>query len=232
MKGLSRGVPGAVTAIVMTGVIVFGIQTLTLQGQKDKKDSDVRVVNTPAEPVPVAVQGTPSVNVANVPAVSLSGTPVVRLSPAANVVTVGNSSVAPVPMRDVDRQIREPFSITFENFINDGQQFTPAGTYTVPAGKRLVLEYVSLEGYLPLNQRMLFGMSVGVNNQGTIHFLSSTHQGTFLDGATQYEEFVASQPVAIFVNAGVDIEPFVRRSAATGHGHYEGTLFGYLVDVQ
>jgi len=229
MKSVSRVFSSAVSAIILTTILVFGLQTLS-RGQSSK-DKDVRVVNTAAEAVPTAIQGVPTVNVATLPAVTISGTPTVGISPAANGVTIGNSADAPALVRDVDHQPREPFKFKFENFLTDGQNFAPAESYTVPDGKRLVIEYVSLEGYLPQNQRMLFGMTVSVNNQGTIHFISLNHQGTFLDGATQVEEFVASQLVGIHVDGGFVVQPFTRRSATAGGGHYEGTIFGYLQDV-
>jgi len=77
---------------------------------------DVRVVNTTAEPVPVTLQ---------------SPNPVpVTLQGSATIDTTN-----PIPVRDVDRQPQQP--VQFSLFIPG------PSSYTVPAGKRLVVEYVS-----------------------------------------------------------------------------------------
>jgi len=110
----------------------------------------VLVVNTPAQPVPTASQGTtnvagtvnvgntpsvtvantPSVNVANTPSVSITGTPTVM---------VGNT----VHLLDAERLARIPYQST---------QFTVGGCVSfqisftaAPPGYRLVLQHISAQ---------------------------------------------------------------------------------------
>src|SRR6266498_1651362 len=96
----------------------------------------VKVINTPAEPVPVtgtttitgdislapgtsvAINNTPNVNVVNTPTVQ-----------------VGNTRDAPVSARDVDNPARQPFHKSISiGFLS---------AFVVPNGKRLVIEFFS-----------------------------------------------------------------------------------------
>ena len=87
---------------LLIGAIALITPHLTLgQGQGQGGDTvgptrAVKVVNTPAEPVPVtgaitgsvSITNTPSVTVANTPWVNVANSPMVRLDPDANAVTV------------------------------------------------------------------------------------------------------------------------------------------------
>ncbi len=86
---------------------------------KEKKPSPVIVVN----PEPIPVSGT----------VSIGGIPAV---------TVTNTDAAPVAVRDVDRAATEPFqTASVSTFFPTS--FAATDLVTVPAGKRLVIEYAS-----------------------------------------------------------------------------------------
>lgn len=76
-------------------------------GAADNKQ-DVRVVNTTAEPVPVAVQGT-----------------------------------APIPVTDPSRPVPRPFQTRLLVTVVAGLDFGQV-TYTVPAGKRLVIQRIAM----------------------------------------------------------------------------------------
>lgn len=82
----------------------------------------VKVVNTPAEPVPVT--GTTTI------------TGDVTLAPGTSV-AINNTPDAPVPARDVDNPARQPFQMRVE------YGFNPAPAPSVPNGKLFVIEYVS-----------------------------------------------------------------------------------------
>ena len=85
---------------LLIGVIAL-VTPHTMLGQGQDGDTvsrtrPVKVVNTPAEPVPVtgavtgsvSITNTPSVTVANTPSVNVANVPMVRLDPDANAVTV------------------------------------------------------------------------------------------------------------------------------------------------
>ena len=79
-------------------------------------DRDVKVVNTPAEPVPVT-----------------------------GAVTVGNAAASPVLVRDVDRSAPQPFSYSTATSFPGTSDFAGPMTFNVPAGKILVIETVSMK---------------------------------------------------------------------------------------
>src|SRR5262245_42430119 len=86
---------------------------------------DVRVINTQTNPVPVSVINFPT------------GT---------NTVNVSSSTNAPLLVRQVDSGAMQPVSISVETQIKDGSggANVPAA-YSVPTGKRLVIEYIYSE---------------------------------------------------------------------------------------
>src|SRR5262249_59990259 len=65
----------------------------------------------------------------------------VQLSPEATV-RVGNPASAPLPVRDVDMGARRAFQAS----VNLDMSGTSGTGLTIPAGKRLVIEFVSVSG--------------------------------------------------------------------------------------
>src|SRR5437762_3252684 len=105
-----------VAYLALTGVLAISTARPGHTQAGHPPGPDVRVVNTTTEPVPVTLQ---------------SPNPVpVRLQGSATIDTTN-----PIPVRDVDRHPQEP--VQFSLFMPG-----PGGSYTVPAGKRLVIEYV------------------------------------------------------------------------------------------
>ena len=88
------------SSLVGRGALAPVLVALTLGAVTPAAESadktDVRVINTPAEAVPVAVTGTPTVNVGNTPSVSVVGTPTVNL--ATDTFRVANAPTSPVPV--------------------------------------------------------------------------------------------------------------------------------------
>jgi hypothetical protein len=111
---------------------------------------DVTVVNTTANPMPVvqqgpvsisggiSISGTPNVTVANTPSVTVANTPTVNL---ANGATVKISPETPVPVSLSTGQI---FRFHVAKAHDDADP-SPLGLpiYTVPAGKRLLVQYIN-----------------------------------------------------------------------------------------
>jgi hypothetical protein len=183
---------------------------------------NVNVVNTP-----LPVQGT--VNVGNFPAsstvsgsVSITGTPNVKVT---------NTRSAPVLTRDVDNPALQPFQ-------NSQVISTPAGllggdgTFTVPAGKRLVIEFLSFQGSWPAGQATT-RLFIGVCNSGggqcqTEFFLPAISQGPDFGGNSL---FAASSPMRLYADPGTDVTVSVRRNATAGTGLAVVAISGYLVDL-
>src|SRR4051794_12365863 len=110
-KKIRSGAIAAISATVVALVLSFPLRAAP-------PDREVKVINTPAEAVPVAVQGAPSVTVQNAPA-------------------------NPVPTRSQDKPALQPVQHTGLVIFAAGEQIKDQTLYTVPAGKRLVIEEAS-----------------------------------------------------------------------------------------
>jgi len=103
------------------------------------------------------------------------------------------------------------------------------GSVTVPKGKRLVIEYVSGEAFLPTGQKGLFSVIVSLQGQaaGTRHYLESIPMGKF--GAPDY--FRAGQVVRLYADQGTNVMLRIDRDIAAGDGLARMSLSGHLVDT-
>ena len=143
MKSLKHYLAASLGLILFAGVI--GLSLSQTGHAEFVAERDVRVVNLPTEPVPVVPQGTTEVAITNTPKVfavqsgawnvGINGTPTVM---------VGNSN--PILVRDADRPTAQPFQRQFSLTIDAGEN-TARGSFTIPAGKLLVIERVSAFSY-------------------------------------------------------------------------------------
>ena len=103
------------------------------------------------------------------------------------------------------------------------------GSVTVPKGKRLVIEYVSGEAFLPTGQKCLFSVITSLKGQttGTRHYLESAPYGKF--GAPDY--FRAAQLVRLYADPGTTVMLRADRDLAGGDGLARMSLSGYLINV-
>ncbi len=198
-------------------IIFFGITALvgligavvptTTQGQGGGSSKDVNVVNSPT----VQAQQSGAWNV------GIAGTPTVN---------IGSTTANPVWVRDVN-DARQPYlSQTFADFT--AGEATASGTFSVvPTGKRLVVEHVSVYGGIPTGQK-LFALITRENN--TNHAVVLHPQANFpaFGGADQ---FVASEEMKLYFDAGTTPGAFANRNSTTGSGNLIFTISGYLVDV-
>lgn len=174
----------------------------------------------------VNVVNTPNVNVANTPTVTLSGTPTVSLSGTPSV-NVANTSTSPVPVQDVRTATSQPFF--HHNFFTFSTQFgnDSADAYTVPAGKRLVIEYVSASGKAGHGEVFI---SWAIHLGPTVHYLTPILAGSGNDG---FDYFSASAPVRGYLDAGSQLFFDVERCqfCTTANASASYTVSGYLVDA-
>ncbi len=120
---------------------------------------NVNVVNTPTVsaqqtgPWSVGITGTPNINVANMPTVGLD--------PANNSIKVGNDAANPVLVRDIDNPAPNAVRlIAGGSFIDQGSASGAFGTaqfqdFTVPNGKRFIIENVSIFGLVNSDQTVI-----------------------------------------------------------------------------
>src|SRR5258705_4017509 len=238
---------GLVTLIVLTTVLLphtgYGSNG-TSSNAPSTQTQNVKVVNTGTESVPIqgtaTVNGTVQTQQNGIWNVGINGTPVVGLDAGNNTVkfdavnnTVKIDSASPLPMRDVENPARQPFQadVPSAGEFPDGMFVTLPMITTIPAGKRLVIEQVSVLGAMIKGQRMVTtGLHINNGGNNVQHFLAITPQGS---GGCCRDVFVASQQVRLYADPGTIVYGFASRDVNTGFANaaVSFSISGYLVDV-
>jgi hypothetical protein len=192
---------------------------------------NVNVVNSPAVNAQqsgtwnVGINGMPSVTVANFPVTSN-----VAIDSSANTVKIDTSNS--LAMRDVENPARQPFQTEFLSAeFPDGVAVNFSPLTTVPQGKRLVIEQVSVVGGMLLGQKMVqAGIQVSQNENNVRHNLIVTAQGT--SGCCR-DIYVASQQVRLYADAGSSVLGFAVRNTTTGYANLalSYSISGYMIDA-
>lgn len=136
-------------------------------------------------------------------------------------IQVGNSASSPVPVRDVENPAREPFSASLNcsNTISNGC----AGSVSVPAGKRMVVEFVSGRVSVGSGNELT---SVLIVTGGKEHFLLAHKSPATPTSGTRFD---VSQPLRLYSDPGGDVSLHVEISGI-GASTLIGRISGYLVD--
>lgn len=186
---------------------------------------NVLVVNTAQQPVPVTGSATVTgtVNLATGTAVGINGT--VGLDSQNNTVKIDSSS--PVPVRDADNPARQPFQTELDFFEADGS-YGATQSFTVPANKRLVIEYVSADSGVPVGELTRIGISTEINGQYQGHHVVANRLGAVGNGD---DEFVAGQPMTVYADPGTDVFVGFSRNNAVGFANCFVTISGHFVDI-
>jgi hypothetical protein len=165
---------------------------------------NVKVINTPAEAVPVAIQGTPSV-------------------------TVGNTLADPVPTRQADDPARQAVQRTGLVIISAGDQIEEQTLYTVPAGKRLVIEEASVRAQLfaGVSQAMVFLRTHG--GRLGAHYVPLKSIGVLNGFGTV---LVGTELLRGYADPGTAVDVNITINTVGGDGgRFEVTFTGHLVEL-
>jgi hypothetical protein len=129
-------------------------------------------------------------------------------------------------VRDADQPALQPFQ------TNIGAKFEPTGSQTcsavhVPAGRRLVIEFVSFDGYLEDPAEFYRDVWLATD----VADLYNAHHIAFVK-MPEENHWRASEALRLYT----DPDKFVqlcaeRRRVGTTEPEFHGTLSGYLVDV-
>jgi hypothetical protein len=152
----------------------------------------------------------------------------VGIDPEANFVTVDSST--PVLVTSVDDPGRAEFHVSRAMFHEDGDGGISHAFIEVPAGKRLVITFVSGRAVLPGGQKLIDvsmeTTTVGNANAAVHRFVPSfTGTTTFLG---PIDHFVFSQDTQIYADGRIAI--FSERSDDTVSGSVHVSISGYLID--
>jgi len=126
---------------------------------------------------------------------------------------------------------REPFQKGLNGFLS-GSTFSDTEAFTVPAGKRLVVQYVSVSAAVPPDEGVLVGFQAD-QEIGTIPLESGGLQKT---SAGDFVQWAGGQPLVAYVGSGKQFSVTLDRESSTTTGTTGGgTAFisafvsGYLV---
>jgi hypothetical protein len=139
-------------------------------------------------------------------------------TPGATPVTVENPATSPVPTTDVNESALQPFQATL--FPHSSTSNESTDSFTVPAGKRLVIEYYSSQ------PQDLSGGAAGM-------VLTTTAGGAFV----QYIVYVnanttnqVNQTVRIYADPNSTVEAFAFNANAASSAGFV-TVSGHFVNV-
>ena len=185
---------GAYLALIGT----FALTTSAPGYTQGNGGPDVRVVNTPEQPVPVKLQTS-----APIP-VSIQGTAQIDTS-------------SPLPVRDVDNLRQQPVQRHLD---------TQSLFYTVPAGKRLVIEHVSGSAFADESDRLFVHIRTFAGGSDVRHHLPFTVVHFFGDNRSY--DFGGVTKLYADPGTHVSLSYFINTSA---HVFASATFSGYLVDL-
>jgi hypothetical protein len=173
------------------------------------------------------------VNVVNTPAVlaQQSGPWSVGIDSSANAVKIDTTN--PLPVRDVDNPARQPFVFFMAAALNHWFGTAPNIDlqFSVPAGKRLVIEQISIEADLtPTASQELRG-AVRTSVGGSFYDYAFVGTDSGQDGI--FEDFIASSQMKSYADPGTAVQIFVTRNDTSGGSadKAEVNLSGYLIDM-
>jgi hypothetical protein len=143
-------------------------------------------------------------------------------------VFVTNGVDHPVPVTSSDDPARQAFAF-FKNDSWDSGDDSHSVVFTVPAGKRLVIQAVSIQALLDPNGQQLITAVVQavVNGQIEDYLMAPIFTGKATIGLNVY---TVSQPTTIYADGGTEVRAGAAKSGFSGGGALNVSIHGYLID--
>lgn len=125
----------------------------------------------------------------------------------------------------------EPIRESVSFSIDPGFFAEDVTLYTVPTGKRLIIEHVSASCSLPAGQRVRYLeiLPQPAGGLGTLGSLSLVP--TYLGDFSGKSEYRASTPMKLYGHSETGVRVFVERSVNTGEAFCSFTISGFLVNL-
>jgi len=135
------------------------------------------------------------------------------------------------PIHDVDNAARQPVAFFADVAFADGSSFSGTSFgFTVPAGKRLVIETISAEIPVPVGQQVTAQINTGLNNFFPIVFLPFNSK--FADNSLSQDTYIATIPVRMYSDPGTAPSVSISRNSTQGSSNLGFvSCFGYLVNL-
>ncbi|HWC98429.1 MAG TPA: hypothetical protein VG456_16835 [Candidatus Sulfopaludibacter sp.] len=142
----------------------------------------------------------------------------------------GNNT-APAP---VTQSVTQPVQINMSATASGG--YTNIVMYTVPAGKRLVVEHFSSEAAIASTATIQrYALATTTNPQGSSNFVHFVSPGTVLVCSACYtgqSETIASQPIRMYVEPGQYLVANASYNGAVGPNAFIAfAISGYLINA-
>lgn len=147
------------------------------------------------------------------------------VSPVGVKTATAGEPVGSTLVRDVDNPARSPYQDVVSIVLPNGQVSGQAVLPAVPAGKQLVIEYVSASGYFALGQSAF--LQVGMSESSVMHYVPLLQR--FNTGVRT--RIIGGQETRIYVEAGKQPRIAVVRDGTTGDALVDVAISGYFVSL-
>jgi hypothetical protein len=141
---------------------------------------------------------------------------------------------SPLEVRDLDNPARQPVQLRGTCNMTNGQVLCPTApiTYLVPQGKRLVIEYASMQANLQEGQSVSMFIQIEIPAAALLGKLflplsAPAHDGVFAGGPFTS----VGQTVRMYANPGLTVVVNGVRNNGTGTASYDVSIAGHLVDL-
>jgi hypothetical protein len=142
---------------------------------------------------------------------------------------VTNDAAHPVPVTSADDSGRQSFAF-FKNDSFGSPEDSHNVSFTVPDGKRLVIESVSINVGVDSGSGqkiVLTAVQAVTNGHLEDYIMAPTFSGTSTSGRDLY---TVSQPTTIYADGGTEVHVFATRNTFTGGAIMNASVQGHLID--
>jgi hypothetical protein len=137
-----------------------------------------------------------------------------------------NASRNPETIRPADRR-----SAVFQRELHIGLGSRKnAASFRVPAGKRLVIEHVSVSAKLPFGQNLLVEIETTVDGRRARHFLVPAWPDYARFTGVDMDLVRLRQSIRAYADGGANVRAIAARTGNWGAGSAAVTISGYLLD--
>ncbi len=145
---------------------------------------------------------------------------------------VAGGALSSTPTRDVENGVRDRAASRCLVQFTEGIAGTGRSLITVPAGKRLVIEYISARALLQPNQRPRLRILSQIGGHSIDHFIPFTQLTLLPDALFDNVRMIAGEPLQLYADPGTPVEAFFERDGDTaGTARCEVIMSGHFVTL-